>query len=318
MEKLTVKNLLINVHVVDETNVGDLYSSPLKYFQFPQSTTTKIDIRHLDQGLAKIAQQLQNGSLGEYERLCFILGGGGLLFPRFVNDFVALQQFKAQYQDQIPIQIIAWGIGQQVYRTGLNRQRYYQKFDYPKYLQQFDLIGIRDFEHPNPNYNWVPCVSCMSNEFDQPRPIKHKFVVFSHKKYQIKLGNFPRMTNGTHNFTQVLDFLGSGETILTSSYHGVYWGTLLGRKVLSFPFSSKFYTLKYPGVNFEIDRWRQSRRELKVLGKQLYDFGYSKHFSCNTKGWRDALSHCQVYPQLLPDYRERNQWYYRQVASLLG
>lgn len=310
-------NLVINVHVTDNTNVGDLFSSPLKYFKFPNTTTTTIDIRHLDQELATIAQQLQDGTLGDYDRLYFIVGGGGLLFPRFVNNFVALQQFKAQYQDQIPIQLITWGIGQQIYRTDPDRQGYYQDFDYLKYLQQFDLIGIRDFEHPNPNYYWVPCASCMSDQFDKPRSIQHEFVVFSHKKFQIKFDNFPRMTNGTHNLSQVLDFLGSGETILTSSYHGAYWGTLLGRKVLAFPFSSKFYTLKHPAVNFVIDRWQASRRELKVLGKQLYDFGYSKHFSCNTKGWRDALTGCQAYSQLLQAYRDRSQWFYRQVATLL-
>ena len=311
-------NLVINVHVVDQTNVGDLFSSPLKYFKFPQSTTTTIDIRHLDQGLATIAQKLQDGSLGDYDCLCFIVGGGGLLFPRFVSNFVALQQFKAQYSDQIPIQLITWGIGQQIYRTYPDRQGYYQDFDYPKYLQRFDLTGIRDFDHPNPNYHWVPCPSCMSDQFDKPRSIHHEFVVFSHKKYQIRLGNFPRMTNNTYSFSQVLDFLGSGETILTSSYHGAYWGTLLGRKVLAFPFSSKFYTLKHPAVNFVIDRWQQSRRELKILGKQLYDFGYSKHFSCSTTGWRDVLADCQVYSQLLQAYRDRNRWYYSQVASRLS
>ena len=134
-------NLVINVHVVDESNVGDLFSSPFKYFEFAQSTTTTIDIRHLDRELATIAQQIQDGSLGDYNHLCFIVGGGGLLFPRFVNNFVALQQFKVQYQDRIPIQLIAWGIGQQIYRTDPDRQRYYQDFDYSKYLQQFDLIG---------------------------------------------------------------------------------------------------------------------------------------------------------------------------------
>ena len=311
-------NLVINIHVVDDTNVGDLFSSPLKYFEFPRSRTTNIDIRHLDQKLEKIGQQLQDGSLGDYDRLCFIVGGGGLLFPRFVKKFVALQQFKTQYQDQIPIQLITWGVGQQIYRTDPDRQCYYQNFDYSEYLQGFDLIGIRDFDHPNPDYHWVPCVSCMSNQFDKPRSIEHEFVVFSHKKFQIKLGNFPYMTNNTHDFSQVLDFLGSGDTILTSSYHGVYWGTLLGRKVLAFPFSSKFYTLKHPAVNFAIDRWRASRREIKLFGKQLYDFGYSKDLSCNTTGWRDALAGSEPYSQLLQTYRDRSQWYYQQVASRLS
>ena len=48
-------NLVINIHVVDDTNVGDLFSSPLKYFEFPRSRTTNIDIRHLDQKLEKLS-----------------------------------------------------------------------------------------------------------------------------------------------------------------------------------------------------------------------------------------------------------------------
>ncbi len=74
-------NLVINIHVVDDTNVGDLFSSPLKYFEFPRSRTTNIDIRHLDQKLEKIGQQLQDGSLGDYDRLCFIVGGGWTFVP---------------------------------------------------------------------------------------------------------------------------------------------------------------------------------------------------------------------------------------------
>lgn len=63
------------------------------------------------------------------------------------------------------------------------------------------------------------------------------------------------MINGIYKFSKVLDFLGLGEIILISFYYGVYWGILLGCKVLVFFFSSKFYILKYFVVNFVIDSW---------------------------------------------------------------
>jgi hypothetical protein len=44
----------------------------------------------------------------------------------------------------------------------------------------------------------------------------------------------------------VLTFLGSGNVVVTNSYHGVYWGTLLRRQVVCIPYSSKFYNFKYP------------------------------------------------------------------------
>ena len=111
------------------------------------------------------------------------------------------------------------------------------------YLDGVDLVGIRDYDVGLP---WVPCASCMHPEFDRPRSPKHEVVVFSHKKFRLNIKGLPTFTNKEVDFRAVLDFLGSGETILTSSFHGAYWGTLLGRKVLAFPFSSKFFWLKAP------------------------------------------------------------------------
>ena len=35
------------------------------------------------------------------------------------------------------------------------------------------------------------------------------------------------------------------ETIVTNSYHGVYWGTLLNRRVICIPFKSGLYTFNH-------------------------------------------------------------------------
>lgn len=34
------------------------------------------------------------------------------------------------------------------------------------------------------------------------------------------------------DFNETVAFLGSSEVVLTTSYHGLYWATLLGRKVV--------------------------------------------------------------------------------------
>lgn len=282
---------IASCHVIDPQNVGDLLSCPANYFSFP-TAVERVDIR-----------QIQPESIAQHH---LIVGGGGLLFPRFLENLAQLANTPERGK------LIAWGIGQQVYDH--SRPEAIQSFDYGKYLDSFDLAGIRDFGSP---YAWVPCVSCMHPSFDQKRDIQHEFVVFSHKKFQLKIGSFPTMTNEVSDFDTVLDFLASGETILTSSYHGAYWGTLLGRKVLAFPFSSKFYTLKHrPGL-YPLAHWRQNVTQLKLFDRVVYEFGDKNQYSCPTKGWQEAARQCVAYPDCLEENRARNQEYYAEVMQRL-
>ncbi|MDH6059571.1 polysaccharide pyruvyl transferase family protein [Chrysosporum bergii ANA360D] len=285
---------IVNYHVIDYTNIGDLFSAPTKYFTFPGYTVEQADIRTI--------------SDDEIRGKHLILGGGGLLYQPFLHSFTKLTASKANTK------LIAWGIGQQIYGGNFTHQEL-DNFNYSQYLTNFDLVGIRDV---NCKYNWVACPSCMHPGFDKKRDIKHEFVVFSHKKFQIKIGNFPHLTNNNQDIEEILDFLGSGETILTSSYHGAYWGTLLGRKVLSFPFSSKFYTLKHPPGIFPIQKWVQQKVKLSLFNKTLFEFRYENKFFCQMDNWQDYLKHCRVYPESLDESRQRNHWYYSQILNLLS
>ncbi|GAB4379333.1 MAG: hypothetical protein Kow00121_33280 [Elainellaceae cyanobacterium] len=288
---------ITNYHVIDPTNVGDLLSAPANYFSFPGYTLERADIR-----VAK-AEDARDKHL--------ILGGGGLLFPRFLDNIAQLLAGSDSGGKQRP-KIIAWGVGQQIYGQDKCEN---QSFDYSQYLEKFDLIGIRDFSSP---HDWVPCASCMHPAFDKQREIQHEFVVFSHKKFQLAIDQFPRMTNEVQNFEEVLDFLGSGETVLTSSYHGAYWATLLGRKVLAFPFSSKFYTFKHrPGI-YPVKNWSQPAIRLSLFNKVIYQFKYGNKFSCQTYDWQAALKNCTAYPESLSENRSQNQQYYVRVLDLLN
>lgn len=284
---------IINCHVIDPTNIGDALSAPARYFPFPGYTVDYADIRDLK------TEDIRDKHL--------ILGGGGLLFPRFLNTITQLLAAKQQTK------MVVWGVGQQVY--GRDKHRAAMSFDYAPYLDRFDLSGIRDFGLPQ---TWVPCASCMHPAFDRQRTIQHEFVVFSHKKFRLSLENFPRMTNDSQDFEAVLDFLGSGETILTSSYHGAYWGTLLGRKVLAFPFSSKFYTLKHLPALHPVSDWTQPKVKLAIVGKVICELRYSNQFSCSTQDWQITAQHCTAYPDSLAETRLRNQEYYAQVLDMLN
>jgi len=93
-------------------------------------------------------------------------------------------------------------------------------------------------------------------------PIRNKVIWFEHKKQLIKATNFgsdsiPRFINSGGNMDQTIELLGSAETIITNSYHGAYWGVLLGRKVIvTEPWSTKFYGFKHmPYLLTKIQTW---------------------------------------------------------------
>lgn len=296
---------IANYHVIDPHNIGDLLSAPVRYFSFPSFQVEQSDIRQVQPAVE--GEQLLDEPTSDQH---MIVGGGGLLFPRFLENWVSLAARTGKGKR------IAWGVGQQIY-SDLSQAKI-QSFDYASYLNQFDLVGIRDFGCNKQGYHWVPCASCMHPAFDQKREIQHEFVVFSHKKFQLQIDPFPRMTHEANSLEEVLDFLGSGETILTSSYHGAYWGTLLGRKVLAFPFSSKFYTFKHQPGLYPVQKWQQHAKRLRLFKKTLYEFGYKNKYTCPTSGWQQVLKHCAIYPDSLAENRSRNQWFYERVLDLIN
>ena len=54
------------------------------------------------------------------------------------------------------------------------------------------------------------------------------------------------MGNGSGDLNGALAFLASGETVITSTYHGAYWGLMLGRKVIVVPWATKFLGFRHP------------------------------------------------------------------------
>lgn len=283
---------LTNYHALDSTNIGDLLSSPLRHFQFPGYDCQTLDIREVDD--TNVADSH------------IIIGGGGLLFERFLPHIQAIHKAKTG-------KVIFWGVGQQRYGGDIQKP---QTFNYDAFLSEADLSGIRD---DGMEYPWVPCVSCMHPAFDKPRSPQHEIVVFSHKKFQINFPGLPHLTNLTDDFESVLDFLGSGETILTSSFHGAYWGTLLGRKVLAFPFSSKFTTLRHQPATYPLKYWTRIKWKLTLFNRVLYKREHEgDKLTCDTQYWRDYLLDIPAYPESLEECRDRNRWFYNQVMERIS
>ena len=73
--------------------------------------------------------------------------------------------------------------------------------------------------------------------------------------------------------------------VVTSSYHGAYWASLMGRRVVMLPFGSKFMSLKYrPPVATSVQE-----------GVQL----------------------AQAFPDALHDARQHTSSFYERVKKLI-
>ncbi len=207
--------MIYSWQIVTPTNLAEQVARPTDYFKFD-------DVVTLDQNCPD-ADLLKGPT---------IFGSTGLFFPS-----LAARLEYAVKNSQHPL--ILWGVGANTHDG--------KKFEWPEWTGEFDLVGLRDW--PNP-WNYVPCPSCMHESFsvDRPDPI-HKLVIYDQVDFPVgvQMEGVPRENNShpASEMERIIAFLASGETILTSSYHGAYWGFLLNRKVVVWkPFSTKFYGLK--------------------------------------------------------------------------
>ena len=202
--------ILQSVHYINENNTGDMQSCPFEHFSV-DGEVKKFHIMDIESVNPEFP---------------VIIGGGGLLQqgPSIDNIEKIIKRHRAP--------VVIWG-------AGMNTNGKMHDDHIPDYIKEACLAGIRDYAFPG--VQWVPCVSCMHPLFDKKYEVKHDVVCFEGNKLDL-----PYPTIGCQDgvsMEQILEFLGSAKTIITSSYHGMYWGTLLKREVIVIPneASSKFY-----------------------------------------------------------------------------
>lgn len=215
----------------DPTNAGDYHSAPFHYIDF--GTQRCVDI----------IKQPEPAALADH----LIVGGGGLLGSASFAKYWK-QLFARDYKS-----VVGWGLGDNAQFDAKAGFVARTACTYPDYVKRFDLLGVRDIGTP---HEWVPCASCLHPLFDEEWPVERDVVVYEHKRVPTGIDEFPKMNNDTNDLARVLRFLGSGRVVITNSYHGVYWAQLLGRAVLAFPFSSKFYHFKHQVTLCEPAAWR--------------------------------------------------------------
>jgi hypothetical protein len=233
----------------DRKNIGDTMSSPLLYFDFGKANT----------------EIVRPGARPKRTPDLVVIGGGALVGPL---PGIARKFRRAR--------TVAWGVG----FTIRDRLAPHHPSVYDAPARSVGLFGTRDWLGER---WWVPCASCMHPAFDNPPEPTRPVVFYGHAERAPLAGLTPRLDNAEMDFARVIAFLASGSIVVTSSYHGMYWATLLGRQVIVEPFGSKFYHHRYP---HPLER-----------------------------NWREGIDKTRCYPEALEECRRANRSFYARVMK---
>lgn len=214
------------LHQIDERNAGDFYSGPYHYFD---SLTSKTSILQYLEG-----EEKRNSFQSSLSSDQLIVGGGGLFNRPSFKDVMSLVEVMSKKGRKIVI----WGAGHNVPTSTLHIPK-----NYSIKLDHFALVGTRDKSMPG---DYVPCVSCLHPLLDDTYEVNQELGVVFHKKtieqpdVTQKLAGIPFLSNAS-SIEEIIPFIGQSESLITDSYHAMYWGLLLEKKVTVIPNSSKFF-----------------------------------------------------------------------------
>jgi hypothetical protein len=237
---------ILNLNRMDTSNIGDLKTSPFDYFTPVGWRVLRRDI------LDSLIADRRSAWEADFDIAdCIVIGGGGLLDIDYFQAGLH-EVYRRRRADQ---KLIVWGAGHNHYNLA-NWSSIRHHVDLIPY--NYTLIGLRDVSDA---YDWAPCPSCMDSAFDEKFETKNDVILYKHVETEI--GEYERnllphdikIIDNYTPFEKVIRDLGESELILTSSFHGAYWGTLLKRKVIAFPFSSKFYGLKHAVPLCDVRDW---------------------------------------------------------------
>lgn len=246
---------VLNLHRLATNNIGDLKCAPYLYFQELLGNNSR-DILGFRSADEPDAERRSTFHTDFANADTIVIGGGGLLEIDFFNPAF---DYIMEKHDPARQRLVIWGAGHNAWTIG-DWRKLKQSFSFPR--EAFALCGVRDDGY---DLSWVPCVSCMSPLLQKDYEIKRDIGVYIHSAtmknenlYSRIPENYEVLTNSA-TFEEAIDFLGQSELVLTDSFHGAYWATLLGRRVIAFPSSSKFYSLRHPVPLCDVGDWPRMR-----------------------------------------------------------
>lgn len=247
---------IVNIHRRDTPNQGDLASAPLKYFKL-RNRPVYLDILSCHKPSERILDLL-------YSADYIVIGGGGLLD---IQKFHGSIDFLAK---KFGSKSIIWGAGSNFVGEKISTS------DFSSFIK----VGIRDI---NSHHQWVPCASCLSSDIIDirlnPRPFyKGGIGIIENNAGQVvaavsdcNISGIRRIGNKKTPMREILEFIASCDVLITSSFHGVYWATLLAVPVIGVPTSSKFYKMKHPAPLASKDNWTKELKNTKLYSDALDD-----------------------------------------------
>lgn len=221
---------LIFLYTTNTSNVGDLVSSSIHYFDFGRKNIS-----------FDIVSTLNNNMLDKPT----IIGGG--IHPWLFSNMEFARRLKTNEN-------IAWGIG-----------TFFQE-QYPiEILNKFSLIGVRESNSPmidNQKIFYCPCPSCMSSLFDIKKTPTNDIVFYLHRMFTPpeffeRVSKYPILDNYNYSFYEIISFLANANIVVTNSYHGMYWATLLGKKVICIDIHNKCRGIKWLPRFSDYDNWEE-------------------------------------------------------------
>lgn len=222
-------------HLRSTPNIGDRVATPARWLDFGAEVTVQ------DFG-------------AELPRCDVAVLGGGQVYGAALNA-VLYHSAAARHR-------VVWGIGMRGVARDTAR--------HDIFAAAVDLLGCRDVGIAGTLH--VPCASCMAPRLAAPQPPRHEVVIYAHATKSAGLqrpAGVPFATNHQGSFAQAIDFIASGATVVTNSYHGTYWAMLMGRRVLCLPYGNKFAGFSQPPEMTDPADWRAGLPRARIASGYL-------------------------------------------------
>lgn len=230
--------LFVHHHGAD--NIGDRECSVWRHIRFPNHAVSNF-----------------RAKLPRAETI--IIGGGAVLgdLKRMASNGLLSRYRRA----------IIWGIG-----LGPAEKC---RDDVDRLTSSCTAIGSRDYNWRN-HIAFVPCASCLSSHFDDLPSPKHDVILYLHRRKlvsdSIATSDFVRSYNTGRDLRATLEYLASGKTVVTNSYHGVYWSQLIGRRVVCLPYGYKFSTFQDRPTMATEDSWLEATKSATAHPSRLHEY----------------------------------------------
>ena len=236
-----VPSRIFTVHLKSR-NIGDTFSTPLKYFpDLALAVTDSFDIWH------SAAFHILRYSITKKDMI--IIGGGGLIRHNRIWTDNILEYCRRG-------SCLLWAPG---YNMQVGDDQDMASTD--AIMQLAHEVHLRDYFPRPPGYDYHPMLdtSCMIPELEAPCPLSSTRGPVGYYLHETLLAGPLTETylehidaanilfNNHTNITNVLNFFCGFDTIVTSSYHGLLWATYLNKPVYVVnPSSEKFSLLPFP------------------------------------------------------------------------